>query len=597
MFTQLGVGLGILRAPLIKPQGNRALAFDFTGTSLPSQFTQERSGLAGMWQDDGTLGFGPHNSWLRSQEFDHTSWTKTQCSVVADAITGPFGAMVADKLVEDNTTNSHYLNQNVVTTNGLWTIRLYAKAAGRSWVALGINDSGPALRRVWFNVSAGTVGTTDAGLTAAIADVGDGWFRLTATMANAFAGAGNVRIHLSNGDGVASYAGDGSSGVYLASGRVVRGTMVSDIETTTTARYLLRQPLHPSLSKRGVALQRQFNQRVYNATWPSGLTGWTQTGSPTRVASIHGDGDDASAVEFAASASQVYITRSQTINGATECVMSVEVESVSGTIQNQDVMNFGTLPSGCSIFGWRVNGATANGTDQVVVGLLEVVIGGTYSGAAADLHFGAGITGAVTATVRLSRPQLTEAGDIGSTLNSVWSPLSWISNPGTTVLTETADPILTYTLPVGLQTALATAGTIAIEFGVPNGYGGNSLARSFLTLSDGTANNRIMITKFSDSSFGVYCHQGGGSAKYDRTLNVTPFTAAMRIAFTWGPATRRGCVNGTLLATLGTFVGCPVTTLAVGGAESGSAIADAIVHRVMVDTRTYDDTELQAIFA
>jgi hypothetical protein len=69
----------------------------------------------------------------------------------------------------------------------------------------------------FFNLSTGTVGTTAAGTTATITAIGDGYYRCTIRATSAVGGltaGGHVRIGQS--DGVSSFAGDGTSGIFVA---------------------------------------------------------------------------------------------------------------------------------------------------------------------------------------------------------------------------------------------------------------------------------------------------------------------------------------------------------------------------------------------
>ena len=148
---------------------------------------------------------------------DNAAWTKLRCSVTPDATADPFGTNLADKIIEDNTaTNTHTFNQAV--TNGSATLQhttsIYAKAGTRSWVALSDAVAGSA----YYNLGNGTLGTV-AGGTAAIQNVGNGWYLCSFTAS----GITSFNCFMATGDNAANYTGDGVSFIYVVRANVQQG--------------------------------------------------------------------------------------------------------------------------------------------------------------------------------------------------------------------------------------------------------------------------------------------------------------------------------------------------------------------------------------
>lgn len=132
---------------------------------------------------------GPNNG-TYSDQIDNAAWTKSGCSVTANAFTSPAGTATGDKLIEDGTTAPHYI----------WRPETRASAVA-DWCVAGAfrrGDTGSNLRdRVYvsardssagtnavnglFDLTSGTVVTTTtagsgANARAFIQSMGDGWY-------------------------------------------------------------------------------------------------------------------------------------------------------------------------------------------------------------------------------------------------------------------------------------------------------------------------------------------------------------------------------------------------------------------------------------
>lgn len=160
--------------------------------------------------------FDRENIYPFSEDFTNAQWAKTRSSVsLATDVLDPFGGYSSYKLIEDTSTNTHDLFDNITTVSLTPHIfSFYAKAGERTWIAM--NYGGTTANSVSFNLQDGTVGTTTGALftNPYIENVGNGWYRCSARLVSISTTA-DWYINLASADGVLSYAGNGSSGAYV----------------------------------------------------------------------------------------------------------------------------------------------------------------------------------------------------------------------------------------------------------------------------------------------------------------------------------------------------------------------------------------------
>lgn len=154
----------------------------------------------------------PKNYLSYTEDFSNAAWVKDRVSAAPNSTVAPNGLNTASKIVDTlNGSNSYRIYNSVTLNASPYTLTVYAKAAEYSWCYLRI---GPLY--AWYNVSTGAVGTVNAGLTATITPVGNGWFRLSCTVATATSGASFGLIGLTTANGVEVYTpASGGQGIHV----------------------------------------------------------------------------------------------------------------------------------------------------------------------------------------------------------------------------------------------------------------------------------------------------------------------------------------------------------------------------------------------
>lgn len=195
------------------------------------------------------------NYLLQSENFD-TSWTLSNLNAfgagsVANtgATTDPIGGNNADFIQENGAAAEHAISQQITAASKvlpLFPITLkfscYVKQAGRTWVRLPFGTAAD-LGQAWFdvqNVVVGTVSNVGAatGAAATIKNVGNGWCLCEVTSTFPTSGNFTSYVYLATADTVTSYAGDGTSGLYVWGAQLRKSSWPSDYVRTTSAQVL-----------------------------------------------------------------------------------------------------------------------------------------------------------------------------------------------------------------------------------------------------------------------------------------------------------------------------------------------------------------------
>jgi hypothetical protein len=221
--------------PNLKP----SLLLDFANTKqLDSRITFTRASTGGFYNGV-TTAMAEQNFLTYSQQFDNAAWVKSGITVTADSTAAPDGTTTADTITETATTSEKLLVGSVTAVVGAtYTFSVFAKRNGRDMQMCfgGSHVTGDPY--VNFDLSAGTVAVTSGSITATITASTNGFYRCTATVVSAIT-TFQPLINLINSTSATrrpSYAGDGTSGVYLWGAQFeTRSTATAYTATTTQA--------------------------------------------------------------------------------------------------------------------------------------------------------------------------------------------------------------------------------------------------------------------------------------------------------------------------------------------------------------------------
>lgn len=232
---------------------------------------------------------------LQSETFS-TTWSATRSAITANTVVSPAGTLTADVLSGDTSSDPHFISQSVTTTATATTFSIYAKAAGRNFVALQISDSTNTGQVTYFNLSTGAVGTTGTGITASMVSVGNGWYRCIATVATAFAGSNSCIVAIADVDGSLAYTGNGYFGIHIWGAQVEAGAFPTSY-ISTVASQVTRAADAASMTGTNFSSWYNADQgtlyseaSTYDASVVRSAFSISDGSSPYRILTAHGTG-------------------------------------------------------------------------------------------------------------------------------------------------------------------------------------------------------------------------------------------------------------------------------------------------------------------
>jgi hypothetical protein len=209
------------------PSGTKeGVVFSQKPTNGDGDFTFSRSTAATRVNADGLIEKETQNLLLQSNTFSNASWNKTNSSVTA----GQSGYDGSSDAWQVDISASFAQVEQTISTSGVQTFSLYAKAGTLNWVRLRVDHS--TFSGTYFDLANGAVGSTASDIDSSIEDVGGGWYRCSLTFNDSIT---KVRIYpaQANNDLTAT-----SGNIYIQDAQLEEGLVARDyIETTTAAVY------------------------------------------------------------------------------------------------------------------------------------------------------------------------------------------------------------------------------------------------------------------------------------------------------------------------------------------------------------------------
>ena len=191
------------------PAGIPRIEYDADGNRLGLLIEESRTNLA-----------------TYSEDFEQ--WVDVNTDLTENAIEAPDGTTTATKLIADTATGQHRRDYLSTYSAGTYTFSVFAKVGGYNYLELRLAGDG-----VYVDIRDGSLAGASAGITTSYEDVGNGWKRIAITHS---AGANDTaRINVVETSGQRSFAGDGTSGIYIYGAQLEAGAFPTSYIPTSGA--------------------------------------------------------------------------------------------------------------------------------------------------------------------------------------------------------------------------------------------------------------------------------------------------------------------------------------------------------------------------
>jgi hypothetical protein len=578
-----------------------------------------------------------------SEYFDNAAWTPGDATVTANATNAPTGTAVADALIENSATSEHRIISGTISWAGntQYTVTLFLKQNGRSKVDVLFGTSGNWVngeRLAQFNLSNGTISTTPSSpAVASIESVGNGWYRCRVTATSvAVPSASIISIRMCDAAGLASYAGDNVSGIYIWGAQVEVGAFptsyvpssVTFSGRTSTATYFdytgtLRTALsgearisyNPSNLNADpfLLLEESRTNSIRNnmmagavAGTPGTLpTNWSVYVAPTGITrqivgtgTVNGvtyidvrySGTPSSTAEIS-----LYTEQGSAVSASTGQVWnhSIWLAIVSGSLTNISTISIRTLELNSSSAYLRetaVNVVSQISSTLTRYNLNSAALGASVSRLAPTISVAASAVAPIDITLRIGMPQLELGAGATSVIPTSSVAITRSADTSTSAAaTRSADVASINTLDPWYN---MNEGTIYAE---GTSYAENTAHRPLIYFGNTDNSDRIEIRFLTTSGGAREYVNVGGSTQADFGFTAPASGAIAKMALAYKANDFAGTINGASPSTDSAGLIPTPTRVELGISLSGTNILNGWLRRIVYYPRRLTNAELQAL--
>lgn len=563
---------------------------DFTRTSAAT-FVNSSGNIASTPQSRNLLTF--------TQEFDNAAWTKSGATITANSTAAPDGTSTADTFNATGGSAATFSQSMGSSSSGTYTASIYAKAGTKSVLQFSGNSfSWGSDRRANFDLANGVLGTVDAGFTATITAVGNGWYRCTVTGSKA-ATAGTAIFCAVDSTTAAREATATAGTIFIWGAQGEFASAATDYTRNFGGLFPPRFDYDPvTLAPRGLLIEEQrtnlllYSEQFDNAAWVKA----DSTVTANSTTSPDGTVDADSVIENTAAAIH-RINQAMTVTNGVACAVSVYARAIGS---RRLYINFITCAGAGALFDLTGNGAVVNvaGTAANRAATIQAAGNGWYR--CTLIGTGTGTAGAVF--FQINRDSSSTATDDSYTGDGTSGLILWGSQIEAGAFATSYIPTVASQVTRSADVAAINAPNFASWYNQASGsfvveatgYVVDTNTRSILSAyaSGATSNNILFINavqrQFQINNSGNQADIDGGTPASGVVTKAAGAYAANDFALSLGGAAVVTDTSGTIPT---------VDTLAIGASSLGTTQLNGWVRSIRYYPTRLSNAQLQALSA
>ena len=493
------------------------------------------------------------NLLLRSQEFDNTSWIKSNTTVIANTVFAPDGTMTADR-IEATGTSSIAFQQSVVVTATSATASVFAKkgtgATRANYFRLRNATTALNLLEVTVNYDTGAVTYITGSSGVSVQLLSDGWIRVLMSASAGITSGDSLRFDILSSS-TSSTTGEFA---FAWGAQLETGTSATAyIPTTTTAVTVFP----PRITTRGLLVEEaRTNLFLYSTNTSDAF--WTATSATkTSTTATAPDGTSTAASYLTSSTSGRFRSPSITTANASVYTGSLYVKNIDGVLSSIGIYD-GALFAGRVTVNWTgttltsltigSNPPIAYGFDPAGNDWYRVWLTVTSTSVVEQLMY-------YPDSLAIGRSALVWGGqfELGS------FPTSLMVTTATTGTRNADRPSTLLTLPQTQNFSLF----VEVEF-----LGSMTQSQRLFECHDGTDNNRLFIERGSDGTLTLYAIIAGATTT--SVISNRPGARTLRAAISRTGTILTAVVDGLTPVTLSSTGMVALTGLQLAGRQASS---------------------------
>jgi hypothetical protein len=416
---------------------SKSLVDSRTGQSL---VTFTRASSATYIDSAGTLRTAVTNLQRWSEDFTQ-GLTPNNATLTANQGIAPNGTLTADQFLETTTNGLHSqeIADHTFTAGVTYTFSCYAKTIGARNFGPGFPTLFGSARFGFFDLTgSGSVVSTNAGVTASIQAVGDGWYRCSITSTCVTGGGARVGVFIASGTSI-SYAGDITKGLLLWGAQLEQASTVGEYIPTTSAINSAPRFDHAITSSRTNHIRNNTMVGAVAGTPGTLPTNWSFSGAGSNIEVVGtGSENDINYIDVRFSGT------------ATNTNLNFESTTLASASQVWAASSYFKLISGTFTGNWRLTcNEFASGGGFLRTGLAQTFTP-TNAGLSTQRVAGSFTTGVSTATISVLLNCLSSTTPIDFTLRIGLPQLEQGSVATSAIPTSTAAVTVNTTESLGL---------------------------------------------------------------------------------------------------------------------------------------------------